>query len=157
MFLLSTIQLFAITECHDGTFVIVNNQPVSITCTGLSNKNNIYWFLAGSPGTLGNCTSCQNGCLPCTVNDSRYNITRTQNDTTMSFVANLQLHSNATFNCSNYRNTRFATCKSNVINGNVFYSLIPPLPRDEMRQNYILFQCHDGEFDLKRMLSIGST
>ncbi len=140
--LFSTDPGFAITECHNGTFVIVNNQSVSITCTGLSIRNNIYWFLTGPPGSgfesrLGNCTSCGNSCSTCTINDTGYNITRTQNDTTLSFVGNLQLHSNATFNCSNYRNTRFATCDSNVINGTVFFSLPLLFGRDEI-QHYII-------------------
>ena len=109
------------TECKDGEVDVVENQPASITCTGLVRDHNVYWSLTGQSAgdvetRLGECTACgaTGPCPLCSDIVTGYTMTRTQSDTTLSFTGSLQVHRDATVKCSSFGGASQTSCTLNV-------------------------------------------
>ena len=123
LFCCSTGYVFTILQCRNGSLNLVDNQSVSLTCTGLTVKHNIYWSLAAAPpggdaeNRLGECRSCGRWCPSCSVVTTGYNMSRTQSDTTLSFTGSRQLHNGARIRCSSFNKASQVDCNLNVVKG----------------------------------------
>ena len=124
LFCCSTDYVFTIPQCRNGALGFVDNQPVSVTCTGLTANHNIYWSLAAAPSgggadhRLGNCRVCTTSpCPSCSDVTTGYSISRTRSDTTLSFTGSRQLHNGARIRCSSFSNASQVDCTFNVLKG----------------------------------------
>ena len=124
LFCCSTDYVFTIPQCRNGALGFVDNQPVSVTCTGLTANHNIYWSLAAAPSgggadrRLGECRVCTTSpCPSCSDATTGYSISRTLSDTTLSFTGSRQLHNGARIRCSSFSNASQVDCSLNVFKG----------------------------------------
>ncbi|XP_070194026.1 uncharacterized protein, partial [Littorina saxatilis] len=120
---------FSLTECNDrGTVDLVEGQAASITCTGLVGGHNIYWTKTSTknvettvgrcilcddyPLTCFNCVNCNEACSTVSPN---YQITRTEQSTTLHFNTVYHNDDGAVVKCSSKNNATQTSCTINVI------------------------------------------
>ncbi|KAK7095649.1 uncharacterized protein [Littorina saxatilis] len=131
----TTTPQLILTECNNGVLEIRPTHTVSLTCSGLWPRSNIYWTLTG-PSTnhtevrLADCPLCYPNCLatPCQVYKDRYTISRPSYDVTL--LENVYLNDDDTIKCSQLNNESSAR------------------PTCTIRTAYQLAQCEHGQLDV---------